>query len=321
MPDDVDGADPSVIWTSVFADGPSGGNPCPVVFGGDELSTEQLQARAREYGVETVFVLVPDAGGSARLRYFVPLHEMSMCVHATVAATFILAADGRLSANPARIETELGPLDVSWDLDASSAIVSQFAPEFGPVLTGPERELVRRALRIDGDALADDAPTGGAVPGGVGPIRSVSTARAKLMIPVRDEATLDGIEPDFELLWSACDQLAVTGFYPFTVDARGADAAARQFPCRSGYDEDPATGVAACGLGAHLTAGADAVSEPGWRHWRIAQGRALGRPSVIDAAAFRDERGVITRTRVGGHVRRDPGPGPSAGHGLEFGRT
>jgi PhzF family phenazine biosynthesis protein len=310
MGEDIDSADPvTAVWTSVFADGPSGGNPCPVVFGGDEFSTDQMRARAHDYGVETVFVLGPLAGGGARLRYFVPLHEMSMCVHATVAATIVLAADGRLGTNPVSIETALGPLEVSWDLDTSSAIVSQFAPEFGPVLSGSERDLVLCALRIGEDGFADD----------VGPIRSVSTARTKLMIPVRDERTLDGIDPDFELLWNACDQLAVTGFYPFTVDAAGADAAARQFPRRSGYDEDPATGVAACALGAYLTAGTDASSRSGWSQWRVAQGRALGRPSLIDAASFRGERGVITRTRVGGQVRPDVRPAPQTGHSTDTG--
>jgi len=310
MSEDAGRADPvTAAWTAVFADGPSGGNPCPVVFGGEQFSTEQMQARAHDYGVETVFVLGPLAGGSARLRYFVPLHEMSMCVHATVAATVVLATDGRLSTSPVSVETALGPLEVSWDLDTSSAIVSQFAPEFGPELTGSERELVLRALRIGEDAVADD----------VGPIRSVSTARAKLMIPVRDERALDAMVPDFELLWNACDRLAVTGFYPFTVDAAGADAAARQFRQRSGYDEDPATGVAACALGAYLTAGTGAPSGAGWSQWRIAQGRALGRPSLIDAASFRSERGVITRTRVGGQVCHDVRPAPEPGHPADTG--
>jgi len=31
----------TVIYTSVFQDGPNGGNPCPVVLDGDDLKTEQ----------------------------------------------------------------------------------------------------------------------------------------------------------------------------------------------------------------------------------------------------------------------------------------
>ncbi len=113
------------------------------------------------------------------------------------------------------------------------------------------------------------------------------------------ETALDGLRPDHRALWSLCDELAVTSFYPFTRDARGADAAARQFPRDAGYDEDPATGVAACALGAHLTAQA---GTEGWNTWTIAQGRAMGRPSIITAESLRTGDGV-TATRVGGTMR------------------
>ena len=105
--------------------------------------------------------------------------------------------------------------------------------------------------------------------------------------------------PDHRALWSLCDELEVTGFYPYTRDAKGADAAARQFPRDAGYDEDPATGVAACALGAHL--GAESGVD-GWTTWTIAQGRAMGRPSVITAESRRAHGGVAA-TRVGGAMR------------------
>ncbi|MDT4913388.1 MAG: trans-2,3-dihydro-3-hydroxyanthranilate isomerase, partial [Pseudonocardiales bacterium] len=69
------------MWTTAFADGPGGGNPCPVVFGAAAETTSQLQARAADFGVETAFVLPAEQGGDVRLRYFVPRHEMEMCVH------------------------------------------------------------------------------------------------------------------------------------------------------------------------------------------------------------------------------------------------
>jgi PhzF family phenazine biosynthesis protein len=93
--------------------------------------------------------------------------------------------------------------------------------------------------------------------------------------------------------------LEVTGLYPFTRDASGADAAARQFPRDAGYDEDPATGVAACALGAYLTAASGA---DGWNTWTIAQGRAMGRPSLISAESLRTGDGIAA-TRVGGTMR------------------
>jgi trans-2,3-dihydro-3-hydroxyanthranilate isomerase len=258
-----------------FADGEGGGNPCPVVFGADGWTDAQMQAAAAAFGHETCFVLDPtEPEALVRLRYFVPNHEMEMCVHATVAATVVIGLwDG------ARVQTPLGVLQV-WRPGDDGALVEQFAPRFGTVVEDPADLL--RVLGTDAVGL------------GAGPVQAVSTARGKLILPLRDEAALDALAPDVEALWSLCDALDVTGVYPFTREARGADAAARQFPVRAGYDEDPATGVAAAALAAYLADGED-----GWHAFRIAQGRAMGRPSVIEAQALRDG-GTVTATRVGG---------------------
>jgi len=119
------------------------------------------------------------------------------------------------------------------------------------------------------------------------------------MVPLPTEAALALDTPDFELLWQVCDELGVTGFYPYTHNA-DADLAARQFPRRAGYVEDPATGVAAAALAAYLALG---VPNPGWHSWRTAQGRAIGRPSALTAEAHVDGSGVVTATRVGGTAR------------------
>ncbi|MCW2996373.1 MAG: PhzF family phenazine biosynthesis isomerase [Conexibacter sp.] len=270
-----------VRHTVVFADGEGGGNPCPVVFGADDWSTERMRAAAAELGHETCFVLEPESGADVRLRYFVPNHEMEMCVHATVAATVLLAAEGRA---PERVQTPLGVRRV-WLEDGDRALVEQFPPELGAPVEDPSAVLA--ALGARPEDLARE----------IGPIQPVSTARAKLLVPLASEAALDALTPDFETLWALCDALGVTGLYPFTLDARGADAAARQFPLRAGYDEDPATGVAACGLGAYLAH--HHQSADGWHRTTIAQGRAMGRPSLIEAHAYRED-GRVTATRVGG---------------------
>lgn len=271
-----------VVHMVAFADGPGGGNPCPVVLDAGDWTTDRMQAAAAGFGHETCFVLAPDDARAAdvRLRYFVPNHEMEMCVHATVAATVLRGRDGTT-----RVQTPLGVRAV--EVAGDRAIVEQFPPEFGPWVE--DLAPVTAALGVGRDAVA-------------GPVRSASTSRAKLMVPLADEATLDALAPDVEALWAACEALGVTGFYAYTCNGvRGdADVAARQFPLRAGYDEDPATGVAACALAAHL---ADADGTEGPRRLVVAQGRALGRPSRIEAAAVVED-GTVTRTRVGGHARR-----------------
>jgi PhzF family phenazine biosynthesis protein len=78
-----------------------------------------------------------------------------------------------------------------------------------------------------------------------------------------------------------------------------ADAAyaARQFPTRVGYTEDPATGVAACALGAYLTQ--FCPNGEGWNSFEILQGYAMGRPSRLIANALL-EGGVVRKTSVTG---------------------
>jgi trans-2,3-dihydro-3-hydroxyanthranilate isomerase len=272
-----------IEWTVVFAEREGGGNPCPVVLGADGWETARMQALAARFGHETAFVLPPAAGGDVRLRYFVPRHEMEMCVHATVAAAVVLGRAGRAVE---RVETPLGVRRVWSDPEAGTAMVEQFAPDFAAPVEDPSE-----LLRALGARPADLA---------AGPVQAVSTARPKLLVPQVDEAALDRLRPDFPALWALCRRLDVTGAYPFTLAAERADAAARQFPVEAGYDEDPATGVAACALGAYL---AHHSGGAGRHRCTVAQGRAMGRPSLIAAEADR-EGATITATRVGGAMRQ-----------------
>lgn len=276
---------PDVAWTSVFADGPGGGNPCAVTFAAEALTGAEMQEAAAGFGVESAFVLPPDGeDADVRLRFFVPRHEMEMCVHATVGATVLLAERGALPAGrAARVQTPLGVREVEHDAAARTAAVVLPGPELGPPLT--ELDPLLAALGITAVA---------------GVVRSASAARAKLLVPLPDEATVDALAPDHAALWDACDTLDVTGVYAYTCEAAGADIAARQFPVRAGYDEDPATGVAAAALAGALAAEGVGRDGEGWRAWRVAQGRALGQPSIMDAAARVDARGAVVATRVAG---------------------
>ena len=168
--------------------------------------------------------------------------------------------------------------------------VEQFPPQYGQ--TAPAEE-VCQALRIAPSAL-----TGA-------PVQAVSTSRFKLMVPLAGKAVLDSLEPDFQLLWALCDRYGATGFYPFALETgHGAQPVlyARQFPNRAGYNEDPATGVAASALAAYLAAHRLVPVRQGWNQFTVFQGEAMGRPSVIYSDVYVEESG-ITRTRIRGNAR------------------
>jgi len=261
-----------------------------VVLDADELSTDEGKALAERFMAETILVTSPkDSQASFGLRYFVPRHEMEMCVHGTIAAVTVLRRLDRIATSPVWIETALGLISVEWSEKKQDVIatVNQFVPEFAT--RNPHAEEVAEALGLpETSSIRVDLP-----------IASVSTSRFKLMVPLKSVETLDRLCPDFDALWSLCDKYGTTGLYPFApVSARdGGVYAARQFPNRAGYNEDPATGVAACALGAYLSR-FDTKSE-GWNTFEVLQGQAMGRPSRLVVKAF-VEAGSVRKIAVMG---------------------
>lgn len=279
-----------IIHTTVFQNGPNGGNPCPLVVDGDGLSADDGKRLATRFGAETVLVLQPvKDDADFKLRYFVPQYEMEMCVHGTIAAATVLRKYGFISKTPITIETMLGEITVEWQSKGEQIQVTvyQFRPQFSDL--NPTIEEACSALRVSANEIDLS----------LGPIVSVSTSRSKLMIPIRNEEILDDLRPDFEMLWDLCDRYDTTGFYPFARSSKCAvnDFSARQFPKRAGYHEDPATGVAACALGSYLALVGKRRS--GWHFFNVHQGNAMGRPSLLNVGAW-VENNIITRTSVSG---------------------
>lgn len=278
------------IHTIVFQARVGGGNPCPVTINADELTTDQMQAMTHGFGAESAFLMKPTRTAcDIKVRYFLPLHETDMCMHATVGSITVLVQRGLCQTSPVMLETNLGSVQVEWEMrgEQIDVAVEQFLPQYQQA--APAVGELCQALRIDPDALAG------------GPIQSVSTSRFKLLIPLINKSVLDDLESDFELLWSLCDRCETTGFYPFVLDKDNV-LYARQFPKRAGYNEDPATGVAASALAAYLVKYRKVPVQEGWNCFTIFQGETMGRPSVIYADVFVEEN-EITRTRIRGNAK------------------
>ncbi len=81
------------VVADVFTDTPFQGNPVAVVLDAEDLSTEQMQRIAVEFGYsETTFVLPPDdAAHTARVRIFTPSREIPFAGHPNVGTAFVLA--------------------------------------------------------------------------------------------------------------------------------------------------------------------------------------------------------------------------------------
>jgi len=282
------------VNTVVFQAGEGGGNPCPVTLKADELTLDEMQSMTCSSGAESSFLMKPTRPDcDMRVKYFMPLHETDMCMHATVGSVTVLVRRGILQKSPVMFETNLGPMQVDWEEREGEidVAVEQFLPQY--MEKAPNKEEICQVLRIDPSELTD------------APIQAVSTSRFKLMVPLRSRNVLDSLDPDFEALWSVCDRCEATGFYPFvldTMDKSGTVLYARQFPNRAGYKEDPATGVAASALAAYLVRHQLVPVQEGWNQFTVFQGKAMGRPSVIYSDVFVEED-KITRTRIRGNAK------------------
>ena len=78
------------------------------------------------------------------------------------------------------------------------------------------------------------------------------------------------------------------------------DVEARQFPFNVGYNEDPATGVAAGALGLYLAKYSNKKNQNSILEFKIGQGFAMGKPSIIYTEVEVDQSSNIIKAFVGG---------------------
>lgn len=90
------------VVADVFTDKPFEGNPVAVVLDAEDLSSEQMQRIAVEFGYsETTFVLPPDdAAHTARVRIFTPSREIPFAGHPNVGTAFVLASSAAINGTP-----------------------------------------------------------------------------------------------------------------------------------------------------------------------------------------------------------------------------
>lgn len=273
-------------FLSIFTHFGQGGNPCPTVLDATGMNENEMQAVAKRYGHESVFVFPAESADHDFLfRYFVPRHEMEMCGHATIGALWALAREGRLQSEVVRVKTKSGMV---------TGFVEKCGGDYAVAITQP----TGKTTALGGEAVARILSVLGASAGDLAdaPVTNAATSRVKTLIPFRDVARLNTLSPTTAAVEAVCEAIGSTGLYPYAVlDRDKQHFEARQFPKSSGYPEDAATGIAATALSfGLLEAGLIARDD---RVTRIFQGRAMGRLSVIDVR-FADDQGCL----VGGEV-------------------
>jgi trans-2,3-dihydro-3-hydroxyanthranilate isomerase len=258
----------------VFTETAFAGNPLAVVLDAEDLSTEQMQAIAREFNLsETTFPTAPPAGATYGLRIFTPQVELPFAGHPSVGSALVLQRLGRIQpgANVQACGAGLLPVQVG----ESGATLTGGTPTVGaPLASAP----FLSALGLSGADLAGPSPR----------FAGVGIEFAYLL--VRPEA-LDVVAPDL----AAISALGGTGVSLVSWD--GSVARTRVFPAGAGIVEDPATGSAALGFGVFLAA--SGLVADGEHDYVVSQGVEMGRPSTL-VCQVAVEGGAAVRTTVSG---------------------
>ena len=256
-----------VYHVDAFTSRPFCGNPAGVVLEARGLDAPRMQLAARELGHSaTAFVEASDEADYA-VRFFTPAREVSLCGHASVAAAWVLASEGRLQLGRARQKTGAGIFDLDVDR-------KRVAIELAPPKTGPADVAPQDLASILGVRAIDTAR----------PVRKAFSGTWTLVVPLPDEKSVNLCRPDAGELAALSVELDVSGAYLYTTREDGS-LYARFFAPALGIPEDPVTGTAAGALAGHLVLDGLAAGPT----FRVRQGDAVGRPGEVEVRATEKE--------------------------------
>ena len=284
----------------VFASRALSGNPLAVVFDGEGLSDDAMQAIAREFNLsETVFILDPDnAVHNAALRIFMPGGELPFAGHPTVGAAVAIAErDGRLDNGAALVtlEEKIGLVRAAVRRDSDGVFAEFDLPRLPARLPCPvTREGAAAALGISSHEIGFENHMVSAWSAGV----------PYVCVPVRNLDIAQNVRLDEGLWLSALDDpdpLEASCPYVYCRETVNHDCAfhVRMFAGFHGIPEDPATGSAAAAFAGALVH----FDEPsiGVHRHIIEQGLEMGRPSRIHLE-IEVEHATLLAARIGGHA-------------------
>lgn len=276
----------------VFTDRLFAGNPLAVVFDADSLGDTTMQAIAREFGYsETVFILRPVAGGTARVRIFTPSMELPFAGHPTIGTAVILALKGH--AGTIVLEEQIGLVPCTAALEGGSGGYARFLlPELPkPTGSAASQEAIAAALGLSVEDIGFETVTPSCW----------SAGNAFTFVPVRGLDAMRRCRPN-ELMWEAAFKASGgSRAYVFCRETADPDNNfhARMFAFRTGMSEDPATGSAAAAF-AELAARTLSLGD-GEHRLTIEQGYEMGRPSLIELLLTR-RNGALSSASIAGHA-------------------
>jgi trans-2,3-dihydro-3-hydroxyanthranilate isomerase len=256
------------------------GNGLAVVHDADGVPDGLMLAFAREARLsETSFIQSPTAeGADHRNRIWMRSGEIPFAGHPSLGAAAAVARVRAESTVTYTQQTEAGLQPVDVDVVDGLAHVSmlQEPAEFGAEIDPGD---VLGALGLEADDGHPELPC-----------QLVSTGLPTVIAPVREEAVLGRVWPDYDRIAQVAGPYGAVTIYLVHVDPDAGTARARSFTRDAETGEDAATGSAAGTLAAYV------AQRTGTLAMEITQGVEMGRGSRLRAGVEGD------RVRVGGDV-------------------
>ena len=279
----------------VFTDKKLAGNQLAVLPDAQGLTTEMMQALAREFNLsETAFVTPPEVGGDFRVRIFTPEIEMPFAGHPTIGTAYVLAREGRIAATESaqtsvHFEENIGtiPVTVEWHGGMPHKIMmDQLIPQHGAQFFN--HEAIARMLSLRTEQIRRDVP-----------MEVVTSGLPFLYVPLENLEAIQSISFRTDVWEQLLKGTDGPNVYLFTMETLHSDSTvhSRMFAPGLGILEDPATGAACGPLGSYLVKHnlIGDTSQPIINE----QGYEMGRPSRIVIQVTRDGS-AISRVQVGG---------------------
>ena len=218
------------VLCDVFTDRALAGNQLAVFTDAEQIPGDRLQPLARELNLsETVFVLPPAAGGTARIRIFTTVAELPFAGHPVLGTAFVVGTSTGLDL--VRLETGAGVVPIELRREGGRVVfgrMQQPIPTWEPF--ADERKLLG-ALGVESSGLPVDAYRNGPL---------------HVYVELENEAAVAALKPDI----GALGELTQGGVNCFA--GSGKRWKTRMFGPGLGVAEDPATGSAVGPLAVHL---------------------------------------------------------------------
>ena len=283
----------------VFAETPLEGNALAIFTDARGLTTEEMQALARETNLnETTFIL-PRAPEIERergvqVRIFLTTEEVPFAGHPTLGTASWLYWNHPIlrGAEEITLDLGIGPIPVRFTPSQPCeqgvfGTMKQNDPTFGEIRNSrQDRNALARALNLSADDLDPDLPA-----------QVISTGMAFCIVPLRSLEVAARLRIPPQPARAYLDRIGAKFFHCIT--RAHADSGA-DWHARMQFDtgEDPATGSASGSTIAYLVrCGAAGSGQP----IVIEQGIEMRRPSRIHVSAT-IENGVVTKVFVGGRT-------------------